>query len=45
MGYGIVLYVEHVAVCPQSIDPKANILKLQNISFRGFFKPNLNNLK
>lgn len=31
-------------VCPQSIDPKADILKLQNISFQeGFSNPNLNN--
>lgn len=33
-------------VCPQSIDPKADILKLQNISFQeGFSNPNLNNFE
>lgn len=31
-------------VCPQSIDPKADILRLQSISFQeGFSNPNLNN--
>lgn len=32
-------------VCPQSIDPKADILRLQNLSVQeGFSNPNLNNL-